>query len=84
VRSVEGGSAVVTDDEDEDADRDAPPLPGGGVWLIQCKRERAIGPTKIAPYMDAMKPTLQEDVYGIIFAAACEIISCSPIPGFRF
>jgi hypothetical protein len=72
VRGVEGASAAVTDDEDEDADRDGPPLPGGRAWLIQCKREKAIAAKKITTYMDALKTTLQEGVYGIVFAAACD------------
>jgi hypothetical protein len=72
VRGVEAASGAVRDDEEEDADQDASPLTGGRVWLIQCKREKAIAARKIAAYMDALKPAIREGVYGIIFAAACE------------
>jgi Restriction endonuclease len=72
VRGLEAASGAVRDDEEEDEDRDASPLLGERVWLIQCKREKAIAARKIAAYMDALEPALREGVYGIIFAAACD------------
>lgn len=74
VRGLEASSAAARDGEEEDADQDASPLSGERVWLIQCKREKAIAAKKIAIYMDALKPAVvqEEGVYGIIFAAACD------------
>jgi hypothetical protein len=40
------------------------------VWLVQCKREKAIGPRKLVGYLDnIVEPT---GLYGIVFAAACD------------
>jgi hypothetical protein len=40
------------------------------VWLVQCKREKAIGPQKLVGYLDEIaEPT---GLYGIVFAAACD------------
>src|SRR6266567_2753651 len=42
------------------------------LWLIQCKREKAIGPKKLAGYLDAIPVDHANRLYGIIFAAACD------------
>ena len=42
------------------------------LWLIQCKRERAIGPTKIKGYLDEISLQAGERLHGVIFAAACD------------
>ena len=42
------------------------------VWLIQCKREKAIGPSKIVKYLEAIPPESIEGLYGLVFAAACD------------
>lgn len=42
------------------------------VWLIQCKREKAIGPSKIVKYLAAIPPESIEGLYGLVFAAACD------------
>src|SRR5258708_5481991 len=57
--------AVEEDEEPDDGGADR-------LWLIQCKRERSIGPTKIANYLDAILPEASGSIYGIIFAAACD------------
>lgn len=41
------------------------------LWLIQCKRERAIGPSKLTGYLDEIALSGQEPLYGLIFAAPC-------------
>jgi hypothetical protein len=41
-------------------------------WLIQCKREKAIGPTKIEAYLDGLPNARETGLYGLIFAAACD------------
>ena len=40
------------------------------VWLVQCKREKAIGPQKLAGYLDDIAEPA--GLYGIVFAAACD------------
>ncbi|GAB2875947.1 hypothetical protein GCM10027093_09250 [Paraburkholderia jirisanensis] len=45
---------------------------GDRLWLVQCKRERAIGPTKLLQYLDEIRLADGEVLLGIIFAAACD------------
>ncbi len=40
------------------------------LWLIQCKREKEIGPTKMRSYVAAI-PKGEQPIYGVIIAAAC-------------
>ncbi|TFI58421.1 hypothetical protein E2493_09810 [Sphingomonas parva] len=51
-------------------------LSGGAVeerqWLIQCKREKAIGPKKIEGYLEGLPSAREARLYGLIFAAACD------------
>ncbi|MBB3345969.1 hypothetical protein [Sphingomonas sp. BK069] len=69
-RAVEVGRASgsgVADGEDKDeADSSA------RLWLIQCKRERAIGPAKIVKHLEDIPKISLEDLHGLIFAAACD------------
>lgn len=52
-------------DEDEEAPKDRK-------WLIQCKREQQIGPTKARKYAkDIVKAN--PDLYGILFVASCNL-----------
>ncbi len=63
-------SAATTAEEDEDA-----ALSTGlddRLWLVQCKRERAIGPTKLLAYLDDIQLAEGEKLYGIVFTAACD------------
>lgn len=41
------------------------------LWLVQCKRERAIGPSKAVAYLKEIVLSPEEPLYGLIFAAAC-------------
>ena len=43
--------------------------PNGPIWLIQCKREKTIGPKKLGGYVTGTDLT---GLYGVIFAAACD------------
>jgi len=67
IERLSAGAEAGADDEDE-AGRTSPPGETRQ-WVIQCKREKAIGPAKIVKYVDALP---DEDVYGVIFAAACD------------
>lgn len=42
------------------------------LWLIQCKRERAIGPTSLVSYLDDTVLGADETLYGLVFTAACD------------
>lgn len=42
------------------------------LWLIQCKRERSIGPSKMQNYLDDIHQDIRADIYGILFVAACD------------
>lgn len=41
-------------------------------WLVQCKREKSIGPKKIEAYLDGLPNAHETGLHGIIFAAACD------------
>lgn len=69
------GWEVVGDQEDDaQAARadEVRPTSTDRIWLIQCKRERAIGPTKLTKYLDDVPASERPNIYGIIFAAACD------------
>jgi len=62
--------SLVSEAEEEDA----APLVGisDRLWLVQCKRERAIGPKKLLQYIEEIKLSDGEALHGIIFSAACD------------
>lgn len=57
----------VNEDSDEEQGNESDRL-----WLIQCKREKRIGPTKLGAYLSEILLTTDEQLYGIVFAAACD------------
>lgn len=42
------------------------------LWLIQCKREKTIGPTKAENYLNEIVLLAEQPLHGLIFAAACD------------
>ena len=42
------------------------------LWLIQCKRERAIGPKALVNYLEDTVLGPDEKLYGLVFTAACD------------
>ncbi|MFC6792969.1 restriction endonuclease [Methylobacterium komagatae] len=52
----------------DDADNDA----NDRQWLIQCKREKSISPAKLRSYLEDLPNVEQENLYGIVFVAACD------------
>lgn len=42
------------------------------LWLIQCKRERQIGPTKLRRYLDDIPEEERRGLYGVLLAAPCD------------
>ena len=67
VPTAPGPPPGLVEGEDDVADPDHERL-----WLIQCKREKAIGPTKIVQHLDAIPPESIVGLHGMIFAAACD------------
>ncbi|MEN5290557.1 hypothetical protein [Stenotrophomonas lactitubi] len=41
-------------------------------WLIQCKREKTISPSKLKGYLDGIFAGSGEPLHGLIFASACD------------
>jgi hypothetical protein len=57
----------------EPSDDDEPTTPSSDrLWLIQCKRERSITPKKLREYLDQTPAETRSQLYGVIFAAACD------------
>ncbi|MBR1302473.1 restriction endonuclease [Bradyrhizobium sp. AUGA SZCCT0042] len=83
VRGVEPGrQSDPDDDEDEtdDVDRESDvstAIANERTWLIQCKREKEIGPTKLRDYLDSIHADKRRKLYGIIFVAACDFSKTS-------
>jgi hypothetical protein len=42
------------------------------LWLVQCKREKTIGPKKMRAYLSNLVLDSKSPLHGIIFAAACD------------
>ena len=58
-------------DEDEDGGREE----SHGTdrkWMIQCKRELKIGPTKLKGYLEGVSEEDRASLHGFIFAACCD------------
>jgi len=66
------GQAPVTELEDDPEGADERPDTPDRLWLVQCKREKAIGPTKLVGYLDAIPIQEAAQLHGIIVAAACD------------
>ncbi len=56
------------EDEDELTDPNEDRL-----WLVQCKREKEIGPSKLGRYIDAISSEEKKRIYGLIVVASCDI-----------
>lgn len=54
------------------------------LWLVQCKRERTIGPAKLKDYLAAIVLSSHEALYGVIFAAACDFSKASRDAFFKW
>lgn len=64
--------ALPAEPDDPDADDVRPVGTDGRVWLVQCKRERAITPARIRKHLDAIPSASLEGLYGVVFVAACD------------
>jgi hypothetical protein len=61
--------AETADDEQSDVSAGAPDR----LWLVQCKRERVIGPSKAEAHLKEIVVRPEEPLYGLIFAACCDL-----------
>lgn len=53
-------------------EEDAIPIPlNDRLWLIQCKREKEIGPSKLIDYLNNINDSSIENLHGLVFVAAC-------------
>lgn len=43
------------------------------LWLFQCKREKAIGPTKLEGYFDEVPSDALDALHGLVFVASCKL-----------
>ena len=69
IRAFEPSSVPFPEEADEE---DLPPLVDSGrLWIIQCKREKRIGPAQVRRYVQE-SVTGPEVPYGFILAAACD------------
>ena len=68
VRAYEVLQASATTEEDESEEKDAPHPMEGNLWMIQCKREKVLGPKRVE---DIIKDGVNPDAppYGYILAA---------------
>src|SRR5665213_2077808 len=66
-----GGESKRSEIADEDEAEEAATV-ADRLWLIQCKRERTIGPTKAANYLREIVLAPEEPLHGLIFAAVCD------------
>ena len=69
---VEAPDATAAVDQDEPEDERADDGAADRLWLIQCKRERTITPAKLKGYLAEISLAADEELHGIIFAAACD------------
>lgn len=73
------GWEVRPDSDTEELNSDAgapegsPPLEGDREWLIQCKREKAIGPAKLRNYLDEIGEETLGKLYGLVFSCSCDV-----------
>jgi hypothetical protein len=63
--------AILDADRDDEPD-DEPAAAEDRQWLIQCKRERVIGPKRLEEYAKDFRIDVDTALHGMIFAAACD------------
>ena len=75
VRGVEAlgnGNFAVLEEEGKEVENSEEDDALEKVWLIQCKREKAIGPEKLKKYLLEIPEEERKTLHGLIFAAACD------------
>jgi hypothetical protein len=78
VRGWEVVNEEIADrDDDDSAEQDTVSFGEDRLWLIQGKREKSIGPTKLARYVDGIPNSEPQKIYGVIIAAPCDFSKTS-------
>ncbi len=67
------GAPPEPDTEEHEEKAEQPAAEKDRLWLIQCKREAEIGPTKLAKYVDDIPEEEAKKLYGVIIAASCTL-----------
>ena len=70
IRGLEITNFAPTEDNDDEETIGPAPL-SDRLWLIQCKREKEIGPAKLMDHLSAIPDSSIQNLHGLIFAAAC-------------
>lgn len=65
-------SAESSETVDEQSALDEDEGSNDRLWLIQCKRERAIGPKALVKYLDDTMLGPDEKLHGLVFTASCD------------
>lgn len=71
-RGYEMAKTSETDESDELSEEAVVAGADDRLWLVQCKRERVIGPKKLMAYLDEIRLGEGEQLHGIVFTAACD------------
>jgi Restriction endonuclease len=69
IRAFERLAMARSEEGDEEDGREFPHPMMGNLWVIQCKREKEIGPKRVGEIIDEIDAT--SPPYGYILAAAC-------------
>lgn len=56
----------------EDSEDEVAPPDQVRLWLVQCKRERAIGPKKLVEYLEGIPTAERPQLFGIVIAAPAD------------
>ncbi|MCZ7933561.1 restriction endonuclease [Agrobacterium leguminum] len=65
-------SGGIADAETESEEEIAVVTTGDRIWLVQCKREKTIGPSRLIRYMDEISDEDLKTLHGIIFVACAD------------
>lgn len=68
---VSGVAYAAPADEDDADERDIDPAAPDRLWLVQCKREKAIGKTKLVKYLDGLAERAGQ-IDALLFVGACD------------
>ncbi len=74
---VATGEDLERDIEAVREDENEPGTTSDRLWLIRCKRERAMEPAKLIEYLGDLDVPSGESAHGLIFAAACDFSNTS-------
>lgn len=66
--AIQSGASISDKDDDDEL---LQPEAEQRKWLIQCKREKTIGPKKLIGYLEDIPETERPSLYGLVLAAPC-------------